>query len=71
MADRYVPTRVLQQATRRREIEILQALRISWQDGGLGAGRMRMRETMLHIERLCRLPQLDLLRRRALNAGGR
>ena len=33
MADRYVPTRVLQQATRRREIEILQALRISWQDG--------------------------------------
>ena len=33
MHGRYVPTRALQQATRRREIEILQALKISWQDG--------------------------------------
>jgi hypothetical protein len=30
-----------------------------------------MKEGMLHIERLCRLPQLELLRRRALNGGGR
>ena len=33
MADRYVTTRALQQAIRRRETEVLKALRIPWQDG--------------------------------------
>jgi hypothetical protein len=68
---RYVPTKALQQAIQGREKEVLEALKIAWQEGALGAGRMRMREAMLHIERLCRLPQLDLLRRRARSGGGR
>jgi Toprim domain len=33
MADRYVPTRTLQQAVRRRETEVLKALGIPWQNG--------------------------------------
>src|SRR5688500_186618 len=33
MADRYVPTRTLQQAVRRRETELLKALGIPWQNG--------------------------------------
>jgi hypothetical protein len=32
-AERYIPTRVLQQAVRGRETEVLEALKIAWQDG--------------------------------------
>ena len=69
--DRYVLTQAIREAVKGHETLVIAALRSPWQDSGLGAGRMRMRETTLHIERLCRLLPLDLLRRRALNAGGR
>jgi hypothetical protein len=69
--ERCVCRHAIQAAVKDREFEVLEALKISWPDGALGAGRTRMREAMLHIERLCRLPQLELLRRRALDGGGR
>ena len=31
--ERYVPTRALQQAAQGREMEVLEALKIAWQDG--------------------------------------
>jgi hypothetical protein len=68
ISDRYVLTQAIREAVKGHETLGLAAPRIPSQDGALGAGRMR---TMLHIERLCRLPQRELLRRRALSGSGR
>jgi hypothetical protein len=61
----------IREAVKGHETLGLAAPRIPSQDGAVGAGRRRMREAMLHIERLCCLPQRELLRRRALNGGRR
>jgi hypothetical protein len=68
--ERSVCTHTIQAAVKACETEALDALRIAWQDGAVG-GRAHAKETMLHIERLCRLPHPDLLRGCALNGGGR
>jgi hypothetical protein len=69
-SDRYVLTQAIREAVKAHEFLVLAAAEDFLAGRRSGAGRMRMRET-LPIERLCRPPPLDLLRRRALNAGGR